>query len=124
MAFRPSLHPSVSSKPRLAWASRAIFIKETAAAPGNVVAVYIAENAPSLFGDVRYQWLYRRCSTLLRLSYGKSIADHKEDGRWPIGWSVAKSLRYPTANAEAARAGRDADHRAELGQVAEQTVSA
>jgi hypothetical protein len=36
-------------------------------------------------------------ATLLPLSYGKSIADHEEDGRWPIGWSVAKSLRYPTA---------------------------
>jgi hypothetical protein len=36
-------------------------------------------------------------ATLLPLVDGKLIADYKADGRWPIGWPVAKWLRYPTA---------------------------
>jgi hypothetical protein len=63
----------------------------------DVVAVYITENAPSLFGDVEYQGCIVGVATLLPLGEGKSMADYREDGRWPIGWPVAKWFRYPTA---------------------------
>ena len=97
---------------------------EDLAGTDDVVAVYITENAPSLFDDVRYQRLYRRCSNAVAVEL-RQIDRGARRGR-PMAYRLVRReiASISDGNAEAARAGRDADHRAELGQVAEQDVSA
>lgn len=51
---------------------------EDLAGTDDVVSVYITENAPSLFGEVKYQGCIVGVETLLQLGDGKSMADHAE----------------------------------------------
>jgi hypothetical protein len=59
---------------------------EDLAITDDVVAVYITENAPSLFSDVQYQRLYRRRSDAV------AVGPRQIDGGPQRGWTMAYRL--------------------------------